>query len=192
MLCIAMMNPHEIYKFDDIEIEKDLYHLLCCFLASRHVSELAIEDYEQRGNDGIHIFNMFLNAFEKQNIQELLISIAVRLRMIDDRLNTNAEKEINGDINDVGRLTKTAAKDGENILTIRDACNKIIHATLIEYSSAVLELKGKKKTYLKPELFLYDKMNKSGWKVRLDIIKFVKIGTAVCEMYDARSYIRDA
>jgi hypothetical protein len=186
-----MTNPHEIYKFDDIQIEKDLYHLLCCFLASSHVSELAIEDYEQRENEGIHVFNMFLNAFEKKNIQELLISIAVRLRMIDDRLGTNWLSQINGDVNNVGVLVKDGGKGGETNLTVREACNKIIHASLIEYSSDVLQLRGKKKAYLKPELFLYDRMDKDGWKARLDIIKFVKVGTDVCELYDARSYIRD-
>jgi hypothetical protein len=85
------MNPHEHYRFDDIQIEKELYRLLCCFLASPRLSELAIDDYERKGNEGIHVLNMFLNAFEKQNIQELLISIAVKLRMIDDRLNIDQE-----------------------------------------------------------------------------------------------------
>jgi len=185
------MNPHEYYRFDDIQIEKDLYHLLCYFLASPRLSDLAIEDYEHRGHQGIHVFNMFLNAFEKQNIQELLISIAVRLRMIDDRLNINHKKQINGERNDVGTLTKGTGKAGDKILTIRDACNKVIHATLIEYSSDSIELRGKKKTYLKPELFLYDKTDKSGWKAKIDIIRFVKIGTHVCKVYDARSYAED-
>lgn len=185
------MNPLEYYKFDDIQIEKDLYHLLCCFLASPRLSELAIEDYEHRGNEGIHVFNMFCNAFEKQNIQELLISIAVRLRMIDDRLSINHESQINGETNDVGTLTRATDKAVDRILTIRDACNKIIHAVLIEYSSDTIELRGKKKAYLRPELFLYDKSDKSGWKAKIDIIKFVKIGTHVCELYDTRSYSRD-
>jgi len=184
------MDPHEDYRFDDIQIEKDLYHLLCCFLASPQLSELAIEDYEHRGNEGIHVFNMFLNAFEKQNIQELLISIAVRLRMIDDLLNINHEKQINGETNDVGTLTKGTDK-AEEVLTIRDACNKIIHAALIEYSSDRIEVRDKKKSYLKAELFLYDRGDKSGWKAKIDIIKFVKVGTHVCEVYDTRSYVRN-
>jgi len=182
------MNLHEYYRFDDIQIEKDLYHLLCCFLASPRISELAIEDYEHRGNEGVHVFNMFLNAFETQNIQELLVSIAVRLRMIDDRLNTSHEKHIGGEINDVGTLTKGTGKAGDKVLTIRDACNKIIHAALIEYNSDKVELRGKKKGYLKTELLLYDKGDKSGWKAKIDIIKFVKVGTQVCELYDTRSY----
>jgi hypothetical protein len=185
------MNPHEYYRFDDIQIEKDLYHLLCCFLASPRLSELAIEDYEHRGNDGVHVFNMFLNAFEKQNIQELIVSIAVRLRMIDDRLNISHEKQINGETNDVGTLTKGTGKAEDKVLTIRDACNKIIHAALIEYSSDKIELRGKKKAYLKAELLLYDKGDKSGWKAKIDIIKFVKVGTHVCELYDTRSYSSD-
>ena len=185
------MNPHEHYRFDDIEIEKELYRLLCCFLASPRLSQLAIEDYERKGNEGIHVLNMFLNAFEKQNIQELLISIAVKLRMIDDRLNIDQEEYINGELNDVGTLTKRTGKTGEKILTIRDACNKIIHAVLIEYSSDWIEVRGKKKTYLKTELLLYDEADKSGWKAKIDIIKFVKVGTNVCELYDARSYSED-
>jgi hypothetical protein len=184
------MNPHEYYRFDDIQIEKDLYHLLCCFLASPQLSELAIKDYEHRANEGIHVFNMFSNAFEKQNIQELLISIAVRLRMIDDSLNINNEKLIDGETNDVGTLRKGTGKT-EGVLTIREACNKIIHAALIEYSSDIIEVRGKKNSYLKAEVFLYDKVDKSGWKAKIDIIKFVKVGTHVCEVYDTRSYTRD-
>jgi len=185
------MNPHEKYRFDDIQIEKELYHLLCCFLASPRLSGLAIEDYERKGNKGIHVFNMFLNAFENQYIQELLISIAVKLRMIDDRLNIGRGKNINGESNNVGTLTKRAGKIGQEILTIREACNKIIHAVLIEYSSDWLKVRDKKKTYLKPELFLYDKSDKSGWKAVLDIVKFVRVGTNVCELYDVRSYSED-
>ena len=185
------MNPHEKYRFDDIQIEKDLYRLLCCFLASPRLSELAIEDYESKGNEGTHVFNMFLNAFERQDIQEFLISIAVKLRMIDDGLNIGRENQINGESNNVGTLIKRTGKSGEEILTIREACNKIIHSVLIEYSSDLLKARGKKKTYLKAELFLYDKSDKSGWKAMLDIVKFVKVGTNVCELYDTRSYSGD-
>jgi hypothetical protein len=185
------MNPHERYRFDDIQIEKELYRLLCCFLASPRLSELAIEDYESKGKEGIHVFNMFLNAFEKQFIQELLISIAVKLRMIGDRLNIDREKYINGESNNVGTLTKRTGKTGEEILTIREACNKIIHSVLIEYSSDLLKIRGKKKTYLIAELFLYDNSDKSGWKAMLDVVKFVKVGTNLCELYDARSYSGD-
>jgi hypothetical protein len=184
------MNHHEYFRFDDIQIERDLYHLLCSFLASPRLSELAIEDYEHRGNEGIHAFNMFPNAFEKQNVQELLISIAVRLRMIDDRLDLNHEPQIGGEVNSVGTLKK-GTEGAEEALTVRDACNKIIHAALIEYSLSSIELRGKKTSFLKPELLLYDKRDKSGWKAMLDIIKFVKVGTHVCEVYDSRSYESD-
>lgn len=185
------MNPHEHYRFDDIQIEKELYCLLCCFLASPRLNELALEDYERKGNEGIDVLNMFLNAFEKQNIQELLISIAVKLRMIDDRFNIGQEKDINGELNDVGSLTKKHGETKEEILTIRDACNKIIHAVLIEYNLDWLEVRGKKKRCLKTELLLYDKADKSGWKAKIDIIKFVRVGTNVCELYNDRSYSLD-
>jgi hypothetical protein len=67
-------------------------------------------------------------------------------------------------------------------LTIREACNKIIHATKIHRDIANPSPFGNPfnpEAYVSPYVYLYGKKDGQDWKAKLSIIDFVKRGAAI-------------
>jgi hypothetical protein len=72
-------------------------------------------------------------------------------------------------------------KDHHEVLTLREACNKIIHATEINYDSVIPDRSNnpdREGVYLRPHLYLYGTKNKKGWRAKLSIVDFVKWSAA--------------
>jgi hypothetical protein len=117
---------------------------------------------------------------EEQKIKEYLISIAIKLRMIDDLMKAHNKKNHISNNDDVGFLKSKNGKKKE-ILSIREACNKIIHAQSLQF---VYGKTKDKMSYLKPRIHFTGEKNEKDWKATIDILKFVENAVNISNVYD--------
>jgi hypothetical protein len=66
------------------------------------------------------------------------------------------------------------------VLKLREACNKIIHATDIRFDVVTPDKANpdEEDAYILPRLYLYGKKDRSDWRAVLSIVDFVKWGAA--------------
>ena len=100
-------------------------------------------------------------------ITRILLSLAVTARVVDDR-----EQQIL-----LGLLVLIAGYfrviytiSATEVLEIREACNKLIHAKTVRFDVEELGVQR----YLNPIIYLYGSFHGKEWKAQLDIIKFLK------------------
>ena len=138
----------------------DLYRLLNQFLASKNISDLCDEDAwfcEAMGH---------LDHFFENEVIRILLSAAVLARVIDDR-----DGQLKNFDTKCGELQPDMDNPNNVIgLTLREACNKIIHATTIRYDVEVVRLD---KRYLNPFVYYYGKKGKTEWRATLNVIEFI-------------------
>jgi len=146
----------------------ELYRLLTIFLASKDFAKL-LTNYPGEGYDPFYK----IQAVEDDEITRLLLSLAITARVIDDR--EGRVFEIVG--SNCGQIQHDIQKPGIEVLDLREACNKIIHAKKVR--GDIDEINGQ--TYLNPFIYLYGEHSATSWKVKLDIINFAKeYVTLVC------------
>jgi hypothetical protein len=110
-----------------------------------------------------------LQQFEGDEITRILLAVAITARVIDDRNN----KVLDLVARDCGTLIATDANGTkETGLSLREACNKIIHAKKVRFDSSELETTQR---YLNPVIYLYGERHQGQeWKAVLDVITFAK------------------
>lgn len=152
--------PHREGHLPDMQtVFLDLYRLLSIFLASRNFAELRNE----HGLDPISE----LQEPEFDEITRILISSAVIARIIDDRDDHFLSKN---DTECAWLIEDLTDEDTKIDLSLRDACNKIIHASKIRTD---LEEENHK-SYFNPIIYFYGKRGNKEWKACLDIIDYAK------------------
>jgi len=139
----------------------DLYRLMNQFLASKNVSELCESD------GWLNEAMTHLDHFFENEATRILLSAAVLARVIDDR---------DGALKNYDTTCGELIPDLENPnniipLKLREACNKIIHATTIRYD---VEVQYREQRYLNPFVYYYGKKGNTEWKATLNIIDFIK------------------
>lgn len=140
----------------------ELHRLVSIFLASKSFADLRTEDPGE-GNDPI----FQLQNGEEEEISRLLLTVAITARVIDDR-----EGRVFGrGETDCGVLRADVANDKEVPLTLREACNKIIHANKFHLD---IDKNEKGQAYLNPFAYFYGSYGTSNWKATVDVIKFAK------------------
>ena len=73
-----------------------------------------------------------------------------------------------------GTLQRDVASADTVPLTMRDACNKIIHATNFRF-----DVEGEfEDSYVKPVLYFYGREKGKEWRAVLDIIRYVDVGVS--------------
>lgn len=115
------------YQIEENEILRKAYQLLVYFLANEQIARIA---HPNKPDDPLKALDA---RFLFQETSILLLEIAILFRSLDDQLkkSKNAvqrEKYLN-------KVTSTNERYGFDIidkLSIRDCCNKIIHATTFE------------------------------------------------------------
>jgi hypothetical protein len=161
------------HEFDPGPFALDLHRLLCLVLADRQVATIALESRSIAWLQG---------EFLRTEVRRILISSAAALRIwFDLRGGTKAFEHMP---TDCGKLFPEwpQHKRKSEVLTLREACNKIIHAKEINYDSVIPDrlrnpdLEG---VYLKPFIYLYGTKDKKGWRAKLSIVDFVKWSAAV-------------
>jgi hypothetical protein len=146
----------------------ELHRLLAIFLSSRHFAELC-ERYPGEGFDPIYK----IQEVEADEITRILLSLAVTARVVDDR--EERISELVG--SDCGVLQKDLDIQETDVLGIREACNKLIHAKTVRFDVEELGVQR----YLNPMIYLYGTLQGKHWRAQLDVIKFCKeYATIVC------------
>jgi hypothetical protein len=137
------------------------YRLLTIFLASENIHNLCTGGCDS-GAD------ILVNEFEKTEIEHLMLQTAVLVRSVD----TSA---LNGLLfherwnPTVGKLEEPIG-DSPKDLSLREACNKIIHVKEIKYEVVVTDDSWNR--FLKPTVYLYGQHQQRSWKATLDIKSF--------------------
>ena len=141
----------------------ELHRLLAIFLASRSFAKL------RKGNGERWEAIDHLQQFEDDEITRILLSAAVTARVVDDREEGFFERVAGT----CGVLVEE--KNGapsEIPLTLREACNKIIHAKKIRFD---VDETDEGQPFINPTIYLYGaRSNGSEWKATLDVIKFAE------------------
>lgn len=141
----------------------ELHRLLAIILASKSFAELRVGDGEKW--EAID----HLQQVEDDEITRILLFVSITARVIDDRY----DKALDLIAGDCGTLFNTdrngTTKSG---LSLREACNKIIHAKKVRFDVSETEAKQR---YLNPVIYLYgERQNGQAWKAVLDVISFAK------------------
>jgi hypothetical protein len=108
-----------------------------------------------------------------------LISCAIGLRILFDQSHPQA-KAIRVEKNsNCGTLSPNWPKRKIEVLKLREACNKIIHATDIRFDVVIPEEAhnpDEEGAYIRLRLYLYGQKGGSDWRAVLSIVDFVKWG----------------
>ncbi len=169
------MQPHHQYSeafpliVDGQSVKRDLYLLLACALSSKRFAEQTIgKDYDT--------LQKLRDTFEQTEIATLLLAIAVRVRLLDDRgeIPKSAMARICGSL-----ITGASRRENKVPLTLREACNKIVHCRQLQIRVSFLDgfdatLPSPTSDHMETSLLLHGKWNGKTWRASLDLIKFVK------------------
>jgi hypothetical protein len=163
----------EGFFFDEVSFKLNLYRLITCFYASVTFAKNG-EDI-----DDDPVINL-QGTFEEAEITSLLVRIAISVRIMDER-----EKHLSNLFKlECGQLIGNINQPEDVIpLTLREACNKIIHTKKFNWD--VEQLKDEENLpypttrYLVPKMYLYGTKDNKQWKATLDITKFVRQNAAL-------------
>ena len=142
------------------QIRLDIYRLLCYFEASKSIAEQASKNNELNSKG-------LASEFMEDEISRILLECAIILRIMDD------ESEADIDEKDSFYCGELLSNNKVKNLSLREACNKIIHGTKINYDIEKIN----KYEYLVPKVYIYGYRGQEEWKATIDIRKFVDYGT---------------
>ena len=174
------MRPGAPASFlDNLVIRRELFFLTAIFVADGHVNSIAhIEDH--------HPVLDLWNELQGQEIAQRLASTAAFLRARDDHFISVAEGLNPRDAEWSARFraqtcgTLQPDRNSETTigLTLREACNKIMHATTYNF-----DVHGQDPNfYIVPTVYLYGTKNRLEWRAVLDVLKYVEIGARYTDM----------
>jgi len=139
----------------------ELHRLLSIFLASKNFAALRT-NFPGEGFDPI----FQIQDVEDDEVTRLLLTLAITARVIDDRQGQILDRVGSN----CGKLEKNIGEPIDEILSLREACNKIIHAKKIRFDVEV----DAGQSYLNPFIYLYGEHNGKNWKATLDVVAFSK------------------
>lgn len=117
------------YDLNRETIKRDAYRLLCLFYANKEISRLS--DPNRRDDAASQLERSYFG----HEVSQLLIGIAISLRVLDDQMRSmppesDERQRYEKLLNEVNHDFRCMLFDDG--LTLRDTCNKIIHATTVE------------------------------------------------------------
>jgi hypothetical protein len=154
------------HRFDPGPYLLDLYRLLSLMLGDKQLAEM---------EDGSITIQMLRERYVCSELIRILTSTAIALRILFDQ-----HEEQLGEVSKrpCGRLFPDwPKKDPAEDLTLREACNKIIHATKVRHNVVDPDPgynPDQIGVYLRPFLHLYGTRDNRDWKADLSIIEFAK------------------
>jgi hypothetical protein len=142
------------------------------FLSSSKFQEIDCELYADAKPpySGTRYWGDIAEDMENRLIPKLLISLSASLRIKHDDGSWWIENERN-----VGKLFPDLNTKNEEILSLREACNKIIHAKSVHYDIEPIgsfEHIKRQCRYLNPFIYLYGTKYDKNWKAMLDVRQF--------------------
>lgn len=143
----------------------DLHRLLSIFLASRSYADLV--PFADDAEAALHHPLVKLQEVEEDEIKRNLLTVAITARVLDDGVG------FADDARSCGRFWRDIANGEPPVpLTLREACNKIIHASRIRFDTAD---NGRGRSYLNPILHIYGlDLREREYKAELQLIEFAR------------------
>ncbi|GAC1446631.1 MAG: hypothetical protein NVSMB56_07150 [Pyrinomonadaceae bacterium] len=146
---------------------KEIYYLLNIFYGSKSFDNLD------------ELCQKFLRQeFQETEVNRILLTLAITIRNIWDFNPSSVETNLEGADMEVGQLIANLKQPKiTKVLEFREALNKIVHCTSInyEYSSAPAKVGDA----LLPVVHLYGEKGKLEWRASLDVVKFCVLATYV-------------
>ena len=165
----------EGFFFDVQTFRLDLYRLLCCFYSSADFAK-------KRGRLDGEELGVLGGQFEEFEVMRLLVNVASTVRVVSDR-----EKSFFRQLKlKCGVLLPNAAKPAQQQpLSLREACNKILHTSKFNFDARALRVKDNDfvntQHALKPFVHLYGTKDGVEWKATLNIEEFVRYNARVIQ-----------
>jgi hypothetical protein len=158
------------HRFDTGPFLLDLYRLFGIVLGDQQLAKM---------ETGSSTIQMLRGEYVYSELIRILTSTAVALRILFDQhtqeFTTVSQRPCGELFSDWPKTQKPEA------LTLREACNKIIHATKVHYDEVDPNPGSNPDqigVYLLPNVYLFGKRDVSDWKAKLSVIEFAKFATA--------------
>ena len=144
-------------------LRSDLHLLMAVYLASQPIA--AIADFDVKRDVSVYK----VEDCELESITRLIVSTSINIRVLDDQ----EENKLDMLSLYCGTLTNDVEKPlSTQGLTLREACNKVIHAITVDFDHGRLETGG---TFLHPFLYLRGRdQRQRTWEANLDVVQFVR------------------
>lgn len=156
------------HHFNASDVRLDLYRLLAMVLADRQISRLKTVSTVFEELQGEHL---------EYEITRIMLASAIALRVEFDRHANDVWKNWKTDCGLLFDPYKKKGKPTAGIpLLLREACNKIIHATEVHWDVVGINTDS---SYIRPILYLYGKKNGRHWRAKLSIVQYVRRSVAV-------------
>jgi len=163
-------------EFDGGPFALDLYRLLAIVLSDQRIAQLGDETrYHQPPVWQLQ------DQFRKGEVIRILISSAVALRILLDQHPTEFKKT---SMQPCGSLWPSWPKNKRKpeVLTLREACNKIVHSEDIKDDLVIPDRRynpDELGVYIRPFAYLYGTKDDSRWRAKLSIVDFAQLGALV-------------
>jgi len=147
----------------------DLYRLICMVFADRQIAK--------HGETSRAIHEMRISYLFPE-VTRILISCATAMRIeFDQRQSRSAIEQ-----RECGKLYPSWATNRKKVevLGLREACNKIIHATDVRFDAVIPNAPlnpDEEGAYLRPYVYLYGTKDREDWRVVLSVLDFAECGS---------------
>ena len=159
------------FQFDLTSFRLDLYRLACYFLASPRIEQIMCETAKGNGDTEI-IENPLVDVesqFFGEEVGRILLQTAVFCRLVLDEMEADPDEL---PVLECGHLQVQGV--GSN-LSLREACNKIIHSQRINYDNDPPLDPVYGFGPLNPVVYLYGSTQSGkSWKATLHVLEFVQ------------------
>ena len=170
------------HQFDGGPFALDLYRLLGMVLSDKRIASL--------GDETSYLMQpiwLLQERFRKAELLRILVSSAVALRILFDQKRDPREQRFETvSRKPCGFLWPNLPKRQREVLTIREACNKIIHATDViedEVNSDWRQNPDQLGVYIRPFVYLHGTKDGADWRAKLSIIEFALGGANIFVNY---------
>jgi hypothetical protein len=135
--------------------------MLSLVLADRRISQLSILQ-------GHGMLGDLQTQFLGDEVTRIHVSSAVMLRILDDN-----NDGLIAFRRSCGKLQEDRSKARRIDLTLREACNKIIHARDVNWD---VVRQQDLDAYIRPFVYLYGSKGKLKWRTKLNLVDYVRHG----------------
>lgn len=169
------------HNFDLKEFRRDLYRLLCLFQASEKTALQIAANYlgQVEPTTRTDPLESLQKEFFTDEVSRILLQTSIVVRILDDELEADPEEKAP---RHCGTLEQPSGQTPKP-LTLREACNKLIHARKINFDIELVSwelanpLLGV--SWVQPRTFLYGYHQGIEWKATIEVIKLIEQAYAV-------------
>jgi hypothetical protein len=160
----SVWPPRKGYALKAERLSANAYRLLCCFFASEELGKLST-------GRAFCPFTLLRDNHQEDEIVRLLIDLAVFVRMAHEYTADSLLKV--GPEPSLGKLFEPQSQRTPAPLSLREACNKIIHAQTIRFDVRTSRRRGWH-SHLAPRIYLHGEKSGTKWRAVLEVTKFVE------------------